>query len=152
MKNKKAVYALIFVVLLIWGIVFYRIFSYVQKSDETAATVSAPAQSNNHRPKNIPDIKADYRDPFLGSVPKKVAPASNIIRKEIKKPTAPWPTVVYSGMIRSSGKANVIAILQINGKEFLGKPGDTAGGIMIKKIYKDSVELVFNKEKRTFLK
>lgn len=159
MKNKKLIYVLLPAVLAIWGIVFYRIFNAVggdepgnalNEHNEKAAQVTSYTDTFT--------ISTDYRDPFMGklavenrprtfvsSPPKRVDPKPQPVQ-------VPWPTLGYSGMIKNQKSAVQLAMLQVNGQNYTLKAGQSAEGVQILQIYRDSVEVTFQKEKRIIRK
>ena len=100
-------------------------------------------------------ISANYRDPFLGrmisvnanSIQKNETPKVEKVIQQIK-----WPTIIYNGMIKNQKSKKELALVQIGGKDNIMKAGETAEGIKIQKIYKDSIEVVFEKEKKAVRK
>lgn len=99
-------------------------------------------------------ISGHYRDPFLGRIflenttinkPKSV--------KEIQiKVIVPWPNIIYGGMIKNQKSSSQIAMININQQDNLMKVGDEIYGIQLLKIYKDSILVSFQKEKRMIVK
>lgn len=102
------------------------------------------------------------RDPFLNKI---VAIRSNegvsaITRNTgrikkytpVIKPVAPpkyWPEVQYYGYIKSA-KNNEVVLLKINGQLFKLHKGESKNELTVQNVYKDSVALLFYKEKKIF--
>ena len=103
---------------------------------------------------------ANYRDPFLGktAVSGQVKTTGGLsLPKNTKKATpapisaANWPQVVYGGMIQKK-QGQPLALMQINGQDYLLKAGEKALDISVLVIHRDSVVLSWNKQKRSFKK
>ena len=130
MKNKKTLYILIPAVLIIWGLIVYKIFSW---SDDPGTDTLLPIAKKTLPVTDSVDksvIHANYPDPFLkdktykasGTVPagNKVA---NVANSDSKKttvvvktpPVAKWPKIRYDGLIinKNSGE-NVITSYSIH--------------------------------------
>ena len=163
MKNKKVIYLLAPLVLIIWGLVLYRIFRISggeEPMPNQRSTVIAP--DTNQLKKNKPfSIVADYRDPFLGTYTvKRKKPPSSTAKGGLKKkpPTPPpvavnWPVVSYGGVIINQQSNQQIAIVTVGEREGLLAINQELQGIVLKKIFnKDSIEVSFNSNRKTIRK
>jgi hypothetical protein len=152
MKNKKTVYILILMVIIVWGMIFYRI--YAAFSDD-AEPVIAPATKIKEPyddyaiPKDTSHLQARYRDPF-GQAPVKdtalVVPQKNIHRT-VPVTIAPginWAAINYMGYIRNPGSKKLIAIMHINGKEVMMTEGETAEQVKLLRNLCDSVKISYH--------
>ncbi|MGH2667449.1 hypothetical protein [Flavobacterium sp.] len=161
MSKKKINIALIMVVLGLWGTVAYKAVSQYFFSNEIALN-DAQGQADF----NISKIEKDTfkletisRDPFLN---KSVEPAKPTIPKPAlpKKMVVPqprfvkpkivimWPEVHYYGYIKSKEKKDELIMVKIGSKLYKLRKNDQIDGLFIKKVYNDSVEVFFNKEKK----
>ncbi len=175
MKNQRAVYLLLPLVLLIWGFIGWRVWSATEEpatglaaSFTTGQPVATPPSS---RP---PKLLLTYADPFRAVAGSEPAPASvppsaspvplppaksssglNLPIRPLTptSPTAPtpvWPPITYLGVIaHAEGKAQV-ALLTINGEETALKIGREVQGIHLLRLFRDSVQVVMGKQQRTF--
>lgn len=145
MKNKKSVYILLPLVLLIWGMLIYQFFSY---SAASVALENTPREFNvkpfKLKERTLFTVNVAYRDPFLGKM--YVAPVSNQKKnsnttKKSPKPaeTIVWPTVLYKGMISDAKEKNKIFIMTIAGHDYFMKKGDTENEVFLKEGDKESV-------------
>jgi type II secretory pathway component PulC len=154
MKNKKVVYFLIFVVLLIWGIIFYRIFSTVGSENNTSYPNNEVKKETGKAASDTFTIDGNYRDPFLGTIQVERPPAKPVsIAKVLTKDPAvvqilPWPSLVFGGMIKNQKSNKQLVLLQINGQNNLMKTGDLLDGIQLVKVAKDSILVSFQKGKK----
>ncbi len=151
MKNTKITYLLIGIVILIWGIIVFRLVSTVT-DDHTTKT----KYSNNiaRKEKEINEnykLKLNYRDPFLGKSYKKELPKRKIIKKPIiTVPTINLDGIQLKGVIRNN--KHKIAIVNFNGQEQLIKEGDTYNNIRFVKYYNDSIVLMVGKTRSVLKK
>ena len=154
-------YILIPLTALLWGMIIYKIMNAVNGTEEA---VFQPLSVDVQKSEMISDtftIAANYRDPFNSKEIKKISiqnnsiqPNNNIqIKNKIEKPvvSVSMPNVVYMGMIKNQKQNKQIVMIQINGTINNMKAGDKIDGVELVKIYKDSVEMKFNKE-RFFVK
>lgn len=159
MKNKKLVYVLLPLVVLIWGIIVYRIFTSINP-DSPNVTGRQSSLVTDTLQKNVPDtftIVANYRDPFLGALP--VAPSKpgfSVTKPVAKAPEPPketipvlWPSLSYSGMVRNKDSKKQMALIQINNSMHSMQINETVAGVQLLGIYPDSIIVVFNKQKKT---
>ena len=74
--------------------------------------------------------------------------------KAAPKPTAgiPFPSVNYYGYIKSKDKKEELILLKVNNRLERVRLNSDINGLVIKKIYKDSVTVFFNSETRNFKK
>ena len=159
MKSKKGVYFLLVVVLAIWGSVIYKLFFQNKGGDDYVMNrpVFAPEQIDLTSLNDTFSIHSNYRDPFLGKGIEKhiktlgAVPAIKPIEKTTVA-TLKWPAVSFHGLIRNQKSNKQIALVQIEGHTYNMTPGDIQSGIELKRCFKDSVQLLFNMEKRTVKK
>ena len=151
MKNKKAVYFLLPVVLAIWGMIGYRIFSSLKKKEAVTDSYQViDTEKNIEGTIDTFSINADYTDPFLHQVVSiEKRPASPKVQKE-NKPIIPvaWPDIIFRGIIKNPQAKRQTALIVINGKDYLMKAGEKNENIMLARVFKDSVEVVFGKDKK----
>lgn len=154
MKNKKLIYILLPLAILIWGAIFYKLFYYASPGEEWITQVSDTAKKTTAiLNADTFSILADYRDPFLGNVIDR-EPAQNEgnehtkVREAFTVQAVQWPDIVYGGMIKNQRSARELALLKINGKESILKTGEMAGGLELLKISKDSVEIKMLKQRK----
>jgi type II secretory pathway component PulC len=157
MKSNKSLYILLPVVFIVWGIIIYRLVKYVGQGN---AALPTPAFIEaNFEPEKLQEdtftISANYRDPFLGEIkkveaitgaPKPMKPAP----KPVAKPEIPWPTIIFKGLIKNKDAKKTYALLTINGKTKSFSDKEEWQGIKIQSVVKDSVLLIYNKQKRSF--
>ncbi|OFY82851.1 MAG: hypothetical protein A3F72_01835 [Bacteroidetes bacterium RIFCSPLOWO2_12_FULL_35_15] len=155
MKNKKLLYILIPLTLLVWGIIVYRIIATTNSGNENQ--IQSMQQIENATIENMNDtflINPNYRDPFLGKMIKNVTTsATTSLQKTITtvKNTpilSSWPTIVYLGIIKNQKSNKQLTLVQINGQSYSMKIGETVNSVELCKVFKDSIEVKFGKEKK----
>lgn len=157
MKNKGLIYVLLIGVAAIWYNVFFRVVSNFT-TEESA--IVAPNKSNSVYKSIDRDtfaLLANYRDPFGGSTiavnqmltdPQPTAPTKAIVKTKVKES---WPTIEYKGLVRRSNSTNPLAIIYIDGIQLHMRKGETVfDGIALKIVHRDSVLILYKKEKRVF--
>lgn len=164
MMKKKINIILILVVLGLWGSVFYRTLNQYFFSKEIAisTTQTSGKLQLNQINKDTFALQTLSRDPFLNKqtqivVSPPVKQTSNSTASSIKKAdnatyTKPkqiiaWPSISYHGYIKDS--RGEMVIIKINQKMFRLRKDALVEGLIIKKISSDSLEVDFNKEKKT---
>lgn len=162
MDSKKTInIILIIVVLSLWGTVGYKYVNRFFMSDEIAydftdayknATVSIIE-------KDTFQLQPLSKDPFLNKEFSKPVKLRKIIRTRPKakietKPKAniPFPLVQYFGYIKSKDKKQELILLKINNRLERVRLNSNIDGLVVKKIYRDSVIVFFNKETKCFKK
>lgn len=148
MKNKKNIYILLPIVLLIWAIVIYQFFSFTTLDNSLENT----ATEFNIKPFKVKErttfsINVAYRDPFLGKMYTASSANPNLKKHTVissKKQLNPeqaivWPTIHYKGTISDSKQKSILFIMVIDGHNFYMKKGDTENGVFLKDGDKESV-------------
>lgn len=142
MKSKATTYLLIAVVIIVWGIIGWRIFS---PKDDAAQSPPAPKKTGVAA-QAADTLVLNYRDPFLGAAaqPKKAAKPPRTPPTAAPKPP-PEPAVVhnlrYMGRITKNKAA--YGLVEIGGTLNTMKAGETVEGYKLVKLYDDSVRLVW---------
>lgn len=158
MKNKKVLYILLPLAIIIWGVIIYRIYTSLQKKE----TKVALSDNISSAPKSLYEneeftLEANYRDPFLGQkievVQNKLPNPKPISNPEVKPVMEKiWPNLVYKGIIKNLKSSKQMILMEMNGNEFILKGGDTINGLQLKRITKDSILVAFGKDLKTFYK
>lgn len=164
MKNKKLLIILIPATLLLWGMIAYKIFSVASGSDnigQIQETVSVINKGSNILTDTF-SINPTYRDPFLGklnktaainigkaSMPKTVSSPKPIAASPINKT---FPSVIYGGLIKNKQSNKQLVLIQIGGQSTIMKIGDIVNEVELTKVFRDSIEVKFRKEKRFIIK
>lgn len=171
--NKYAPYVLGPILLIVWGLVFYKLYQAVYGGEEN---FDVPRYSNlpifeeKQEEKNYA-LLIDYKDPFLGKRfdysakenlrPRTInsrntnarpktsqTPPKAVIKNAIKKP---FPLFVYQGF--QIMDADTVALIKINNQFYpIARKGEVFQGVQVKGIYKDSIQIQFDKQVQTFLK
>jgi hypothetical protein len=161
MKNKTVTYVLLTVAALVWGGIFYRVFSSLSAYDQIATVpvkVRSVASESDYALTTWA-IKADYRDPFLGSLavekPKQANASVNnkILRKKKIETEAAidWSFIKYSGLIKNPSRAKKIGLINIQNQPYMINEGEIIQGIKCIRHYRDSI-IIFYKGKVACIK
>ena len=159
-KNKNLTYLLICAVVVVWGIILYRVI--FNNSDDDYQLKAQPVAKKNE-PYDQFELKRDtfrlalnYRDPFTGVVetpPKSVetiAKPTNFVPPPFRPPIN-WGVIKYRGYVINPQTKKVVSILEINGKERMLVEGEFLEGVKLLKNKKDSI-LVYWQGKQKHIK
>lgn len=145
MKNKKRTYILLFIVLLVWGVVLYQLFSF----SNTDGILENTSSELNIKPFKLKErtsfsINVNYRDPFLGKLyaPQEDSRAKKNVSKTTKskiEKVIVWPAILYKGIVSDTKDKIKIYMLIIDGKTCLMKNGETQNEVFLKDGDKESV-------------
>jgi len=119
-KNNKKTYLLLAVVLAIWGVLGYRIVGSmssdkVQNNDAALMETYIPKKVKK---KDTFVILANYRDPFLGTMPKKSETKKK--RKVVpEKVELPKKNIKYSGSVSQSNSNNRMFFISVEGQQYV---------------------------------
>lgn len=143
------------VVVAVWGVIAFKIISYLNKSNVVELPTSNAFKTAGIKVKRE-KFKLDepYRDPFLNEIKEKIAkPEQNSYRDidfQIAKPQVKWPDIKFNGVIEATNKTKKVGLLQVNKKVFIVNDGDSADLISVVKMYKDSIRLKLSNEVKVY--
>ncbi|MEM9001147.1 MAG: hypothetical protein AAGB24_12860 [Bacteroidota bacterium] len=124
MKKNKKTYVLLVVVLGIWGILGMKIVSAIHPSGHPADVVVLNERFTPDTVTTKKDtfvIAANYRDPFLGTLPRAKVPPQKP-KKAVKRILPPKKDVAYLGSIAQNGTQERMYFVSIDGQQhILGK-------------------------------
>lgn len=167
LKSKKALYVLLPLTLVIWGLIAYKIYTGLKGDDEEIAenNVVVPAVLLN---KGIDTFSLfnNYRDPFLSDIKRTVIhvnsgnnskPVNPVKNTNTAKSgnlavTNDWPAVQYAGILKNQSNSTALILLSVNGKTYTLKQGDVAEGMKVLSFSNSEVTLQRGKEKKVFSK
>lgn len=148
-KSKRNTYILLVVVLVIWGLIIYKFFTYRQSG--TAMSQTSVEQGLARKPIDVkkPEvftIEVNYRDPFLGKMNQTgQVKKSNVLRKKEVQPTV-WPSIIYKGVVSDSKEKKKVFMLLIDQKPFFMKEKQLEGGVLLKSGDRKSITVQYEKQ------
>jgi hypothetical protein len=160
MKNKRLTYVLIPLVLLIWGLIFYRIFMGSDKDGPVQTIRDIRKVAKKDSLTDIFEIKANYRDPFLsGSDKTLVSNTGDVVPDRVGftsvKPPVPEiiiPDLRYFGLIMNPKSKQKLGLFRLNNKNFILKEGTVQEDFKIVRLFNDSVKVQYKTKRKTFKK
>lgn len=148
-------YILIPGTLIVWGLIIYKIINNMNPETDTTIRKNVVTASSGEVVNDTFSIHPTYRDPFLGRSIQKTVPSSPapevkvkpVVPAAVTMPTA-WPRIEYNGIIKNQKSNKEMVLMQINGQNYMMKSGETKDGVELFKVFRDSVEVHFAKEKK----
>jgi hypothetical protein len=153
MKNKKNIYILVPAVLLVWSILGYRLFSTIKPTVNAQQTTTAIVQfkATTLQENTQFTINTNYRDPFLGKLPKKQAIKSKKVQKSIvKMPKIPFPTITYKGLVSGKKNKSQVFLIAINGQQYFFKKNTSHNTVKLIRGTTKEVILTFQGQQQIF--
>jgi len=147
-KSKRNTYLLLAAVIVIWGLLIFRLFNPENEDDLVQASPmdTGPAIINKIKPKDTFSIRTYDRDPFLGTIQKKEKPKKRVVRpQEIIN----WPSVIYKGLVAGNQAKDNVYILEINGNQYLMKRNTTENEITLLQGKASQVIVRYKKQRKT---
>lgn len=154
--TKRQTTILSIVVIGIWGAVFYRLYTVFNQDDVPVIVNTNPVSNKVSIKLDTFSISTHHVDPFLKKTIKNNHNSGSIqiAQKQvsqipIKKPIAEaaMPSIQYLGLVKNSKLNKQVAMLSINGAIGNYVQGEKIGGVEILKIFRDSIQVKFNKNK-----
>jgi hypothetical protein len=151
MKNKKSTYLLAAAVLIVWGLILYRVFGAMGDNEPDEPSISAPLKKEAYNdyaiPRDTTHLLLNYRDPF-GMVAAKdttshkhnpAGPAQ--AAQHIAAPAMNWDFIRYVGYIRNPDSKKLVAMVHLNGTELMMSEGESNGSLKLIKNLRDSIRV-----------
>ncbi|HEX8514831.1 MAG TPA: hypothetical protein VF868_01440 [Bacteroidia bacterium] len=150
MKNKKLLFILIPVAILVWGNIAWKIFMAMNGEDTVEQKIHPPIvpATGIAAFNDTFSISLDYRDPFLAKPVRKPAVSGNHQATTVPSNIPPkkgnnenFPSIVYTGIIKNEKSKKELVLVQINGQNYTMKVGDIASEVQLLKVMKDAIEV-----------
>lgn len=162
MKNKKATYVLGFAVLVVWGLILYRVFYPGEENSEKGFGNMPPvypkeALNDYSIPSDTARLRLNYPDPFGGPPPPDTA-RPPVIKlpgystrpvMPIKPPVQDWGFIRYAGFVKNPGSKRLVAMINIRGKDLMMSEGETAEDVRLLKNLQDSIKVLYKGKPKT---
>lgn len=166
MKSKKLTYGLLVFVALLWGAIIYKLYKsyYPDEIEAEMASIETMDIQDIAIKRKVYKLEGRYTDPFLKdggynyydnesventtSNNEKVLPSPAI--SNVYKPPVNWPEIQYLGRISNKSGTAEKGIISIDKNEFLIREGDEIKEVSILTMSKDSIEIKYQEEERTF--
>jgi hypothetical protein len=149
LKNRKITYLLLVLVAIIWGMIFYRIYSnfggnkMVEKKLPHSVGIVKHDQHDT-----IETLSLNYPDPFLKGEERSSDPSSLEFKDPLPSPVSNWPQIEYRGLLTSNNNNESTGLLRIQNTDLLVKQGKVYAAIRIKTLSRDSIFLEYQHESR----
>jgi len=152
MKNKKNIYILLPSVLIVWGLIAYRIFAGIHPDiqEENATSHLAVFKPTKVVKKEGFKIKADYRDPFLGPLATNSPIRSKEKRIVKQKEPIVFPEIVYKGIFKPEDHSKAVFLIVIDGSQEMFKIRETHREVKLIKGDKEKIIVKYQTEKQTY--
>lgn len=152
MKNKKSIYILLPIVLLVWGFLIYQFFSMSNANPE----IPKLSQGLSYKKITIKEqdtftIDVNYRDPFLGKAYVKketISNTENTNTVKINRDTLIWPSIQYRGIVSDQKDKITIFMLEINQQSYLMKKKDIEQQVVLKDGNRNAIQVIYKGKQR----
>jgi len=150
MKNKKNIYFLVPAVLLVWGVIGYKIYATLNLENDVLIVDNSDIE---FKPKEIKEIEkftinANYRDPFLGKLFTNKTPKKSI-KKKVKH-IVEFPKITYNGIISpKEADRPTLFLIMINNKQQFLSVGKQVDGVKLLKGNRKEITISFKNNKKT---
>lgn len=139
-------------VLSIWGIIGYRIFSTINPS---TSKIAVQDFDMSFKPKTNTEVDTFSihmvnRDPFLGTL--LVSNKSKKRQINFNKPKALWAPIIYHGNVSKQHAKTKVFIISIDDQQYLMKIGQTINEVKLIKGNSNTIILAYKGERKTIKK
>lgn len=152
MQNKSKTYILLIGVLIIWGVLGFKIVSAVNPNVPVPESHNMSMAFNPKMVKELDtfSIKGVHRDPFLGTLEKKRVAKTNV-KVSIKKELL-WKPIQYHGTIAKKDSKTNLFIVTIDGSQYLMKIRQTIDEVKLIKGNDENIVLNYKGQNKAFQK
>ena len=147
-KNLKT-YLLLGLVILIWGIIGFKVIQAISNEPEVPVVATQPTLIPKSREKRDTfELVANYRDPFLGILPiSRKKPVERVVKK---KPVSKR-NIVYSGLVSQTESGNTMFFVSIEGKQHIMSRNEKINGVTLLKGTGQSITVRYGGRSETIL-
>jgi hypothetical protein len=157
MKNRKSLYILIPLVIVVWGLIFWRFFSATNSDPKPNFSFQDKSYAKDTSALSF-DIKADYPDPFFWNKSSYLNPVekeskNNNIQSFAQASISNMqdkPNLKYFGCIVCENRKT--GLVEINNKKYLVKENSKQENLIIMTIWEDSLIIKVNEVRHTYFK
>ncbi|MAU27265.1 MAG: hypothetical protein CMH48_09970 [Muricauda sp.] len=130
MKKNKKTYVLLALVVIIWGVLGFRLVKTLnpQKDEITIAENLEPYTPIPIKKRDTFSVSANYRDPFLGTLPKN---SQKEKRSAIQIPKTPERMISYQGSVSANGSQSRLFFISIDGQQHVFEKGKVIDGVAL---------------------
>lgn len=152
MKNKKSLYILLPLVIIIWGTLFWKVFMGSRAKVMQQPKAITKAITSEEVKKERIKLNLDYGDPFLRSIKgnQPISEPANVKPQLKVNRVVAWPMLEYNGLIKSHSTEKIVGMLNINNKKYLVRLEEVVQGISVVAIFPDSIVLMNQSDKICF--
>ena len=149
MSKQTKTYVLLVLVLAIWGTLGYQIYTGLSSDPEIEVSqeVARIRPLKVEKPEPF-DIKADYRDPFLGKEPRKAA--SKRVTAVAKVSAWDEVLVFYTGSLQNAQTGSRMYFVNIDGTDYILRKGQAQNGITLVAGNDDRITLKYKGRNKQF--
>lgn len=127
-KNVKT-YLLLGVVLIIWGFIGFKVFKTISKKPEIPVVQpSTRVRQKTLKKKDTFTLMANYRDPFLGTLP---GTKKKAVKQTVNKKPKVRQAIVYSGLVSQSKSGKTRYFVTIDGKQHIMSINEEINGVTL---------------------
>lgn len=151
MKNKKNIKILVPIVIIIWGVLLYKIYEAFNPEDSTIPqTIATNFTTPKIQKKDTFSLLPVGQDPFLGTMYSKAKSKGSGNGTPKSKEDIAWPTINYFGIVSDKNSKSSVFIIEINGQQHLLKRGDIIEEIELIRGGKGKVKLRYQGKTKEF--
>lgn len=130
MKNKNKTYLLLAIVLVVWGILGLKIVGAInpEPNEDHITVITEKFVPKAIKKRDTFSIVANYRDPFLGTLPKGTHKKKRVAPKKEKLPEK---NILYSGSIMDAQTKKRIFFVNIDGQQHMLSKNDAVDEVRL---------------------
>ena len=150
-SKKGKTYALLVIVLGIWGTIGYQVYSKLNPKETSiiAASTDITFSPTQHIEKDTFQINSQHRDPFLEK-PFQARNQNSVNKaRSTKKDSIVFPALAYKGVISKKQSSQNIYIIEVSGIQQLFKVGKTIDKVRLISGNKKSVTITYQGKRKT---
>ena len=152
MKNRKSLYILVPLVVVVWGLLFWKVFWSSSTSPVEVKPTRFLEKSARFDGKEEDRVLIlNYQDPFLKEqrTVRDAVPVTSPepLRQRLNR-VPMWPEIYYFGLVKNRSETGSLALLEINGRRCFVREGETVDVVKCLAIHADSIGVQLNNEQK----
>ena len=129
-------------VLTIWGIIGFKVIGALSPEPQAEIVVKQTSKDLKLvKEKDTFSLFADYRDPFLGTLPPR---KKKTVKRPAVKKEAPKKIIVYSGLVSQTGSGNTLYFVTIDGRQYTLSKNEEVDNVRLLRGSEESIRVRYN--------
>ncbi|MFC4221171.1 hypothetical protein [Flagellimonas marina] len=142
MSKNLRTYVLLALVLILWGIIGFKVIGTLSPEPQPEIVVKRTSQDlKSVKKRDTFSLIADYRDPFLGTLPPRKKKTG---KRPVAKKEMPKKNIVYSGLVSQTGSGSTLFFISIDGRQYTLSKNEEVDNVRLLRGNEENIRVRYN--------